>query len=147
MQTRSQSIRVSPVKANVESNIKQIEVFNATTTAANAAAEEKIFKDFETTILKSVIEVEKTIGKVNRVKVVKKMFEFIDKEILIVYPIVKRKTSPEGLKKFMLELYYRANNLSNQIERLSVTMSDHKILFDTHSLLRHVKRKIHPFIV
>ena len=100
MQTRSQSIRVSPVKANVESNIKQIEVFNATTTT-NAATEEKIFKDFETTILKSVIEVEKTIGKVNRVKVVKKMFEFIDKEILIVYPIVKRKTSPEGLKKLM----------------------------------------------
>jgi hypothetical protein len=129
MQTKSYTNRV-----HVEPFLTQISDINEYTQ----------IEDFNTKINNLLNEMNNTIGHINRIKVIKRLYEVINKEILHIYPIIQRTISLESATKLLTAIDYQAKDSANKIEKLTVKMNDHKLLFDTHSLLRHVIRKIQP---
>jgi len=143
MQTRSQTKRIMQRAAILKQVYNTIRLRDEEKREnEKREKEDKRFIDFKNILQNFIIENENTEGKMNKVNVVKKLYQFIDKEIPLIWPRVMRTDQPLSIKGLLMMISNKAQVLAKEIEEFSVTMKDHKLISDTHSLLLDVHNKM-----
>ena len=146
MQTRSQSKRIMQRAAILKQVYNTIrlrdEEKRENEKREREEKEDKQYMDFRTILRNFITENENAESKTNKVNVVKKLYQFIDKEIPLIWRSVMRTNQPLSVKGLLMMISNKAQNLAKEIEEISVTMKDHKLISDTHSLLLDVHNKM-----
>lgn len=137
MKTRSQTKRLSEIENKIRQEIRDMRPMTYG---------EKLLSDFKIYTIKINNECLETHNKIERVKLIKQLYERIDAEIELLWPTMLRQ-NVTGIKQLLLVFYNKARYLQYEIENLQITMKDHQLLVDTCSLLQRVFIKIEPKVI
>jgi glutamate-1-semialdehyde aminotransferase len=106
--------------------------------------------NFETKIKSLIKDVSNAYDRKSKIKIATDMYEFLDKEILVVYKTMQKRSGVEVTRRFMTTIYLKGRYLTTTlIEMWENAPSQHisTDIYKTEQVFRRVIEKIKPLII